>query len=232
MLDPIMVLRILLAQAEVEPIPKEIRDHKAVLAHAKRVERPTGGLLLDQNVHKAAMKDLEDTGKRGRPDIAHHCLLHLLEHPLSKTGKMEVALHTRQGDLIRFHHETRLPRGETRFQGVIAKVLKDKPNQEASSLVWHDGRMNAQQAIDKFGVGPVIRLDEGGDALSPLQIADRAQNGELTIVIGAFSFGDWTNAWQKAAPNTASIWPEALNAWVVGAEITAAWRTRYGPTTL
>lgn len=227
-----MALRVLLAEAEVELIPKEIRDHKAVLSHAKRVDRPTGSLLLDQNVHKPAMKGLEDDARRGRPDIAHHCLLHLLEHPASKTGHMEVAVHTRQGDLVRFHHETRLPRGEVRFQGVIAKVLREKPDQEASKLVWHDGRHNAQQALQRFAKGPVLRLDETGAALSPLQVVDRSKKGDLTVVIGAFSKGDWSKAWQDAAPDTVSIWPEALNAWVVCAELAAAWRIRYGPATL
>lgn len=224
-----MALHVLLADAELELIPKEIQDHSAVLSHAKRVERPTGSLLLDQNVHKPAMKDLDDAPRRGRPDIAHHCLLHLLEHPLSKTGNLTVGLHTRHGDLLRFHQETRLPRGEVRFQGVMAKVLREKPDQQASKLVWHEGRLNPQQALQAFGEGPVVRLDEGGTKMSPLQVVDQAIDGNLTVVLGAFSKGDWSDAWQKAAPVTVSIWPEALNAWVVGAEITAAWRSRYGP---
>ncbi len=224
-----MALRILLAEAEVEPIPKEIRDHNVVLTHAKRVDRPTGSLLLDQNSHKPAMKELDDAERRGRPDIAHHCLLHLLEHPLSKTGNMVVAMHTRHGDLVRFHHETRLPRGEVRFHGVIAKILREKPDEKSSKLVWHDATCNAQQAVERFARGPVIRLDESGDALSPMQVVDQAKDGELTVVLGAFSRGAWSKAWSDAAPTTASIWPEALNAWVVGAEIAAAWRTRYGP---
>ncbi len=222
-------LHVLLAEAELELIPKEIQDHHAVLSHAKRVERPTGSLLLDQNVHKPAMKELEDTARRGRPDITHHCLLHLLEHPLSKTNHLQVAVHTRHGDLLQFHHETRLPRGEVRFQGVMSKVLREKPDQKASPLVWHGGRLKPQQALQQFGEGPVVRLDEGGTKLSPLQLVDRAVDGNLTVVLGAYSKGGWSDAWTKAAPETASIWPEALNAWVVGAEVTAAWRSRYGP---
>lgn len=224
-----MALRVLLAEAELELIPKEIQDHSAVLSHASRVERPTGSLLLDQNVHKPAMKELHDAPRRGRPDIAHHCLLHLLEHPLSKTENLQVAVHTRHGDLLRFHHETRLPRGEVRFHGVMAKVLREKPDQKASKLVWHDGRVNPQQALQQFAQGPIIRLDEDGQRLSPLQLVDRAVDGNLTVILGAFAAGDWSKVWQKAAPETASIWPDALNAWVVGAEVTAAWRSRYGP---
>jgi rRNA small subunit pseudouridine methyltransferase Nep1 len=224
------VLRVLLAEAELELVPVEIAGHPAVRASAKAQDRRPGQVLLDQNLHGAALGKLEDGPRRGRPDIVHYCLLTLLESPLGKAGKLEVAIHTRHRLLIRVKPDTRLPRGEARFQGLMGKVLREGQSQDKKPLIWVEGEMTPAQALHAFAKGPVLRLDEGGALLSPVDIAARADAaGDLTLVLGAFPAGAFLPEWLEAVPEAVSIWKEPLNAWAVAAEVAAGYRARWGP---
>lgn len=218
------MLHVVLAGAEIELAPEEIAGHPAVRATAKDQNRKGSEILLDQNLHWAAIKQLPDGERRGRPDILHYCLLVLLESPLNKLGQLKVFIHTRHGELIHIRADTRLPRGEARFQGLLSKVLRDGRSQDKQPLLWTDGAAEPKEIL-ALCKGPVVRLDEGGAALSPGQLAKKAQGGDLTVVLGTFPAGDFTPAWKTAAPEAVSIFPQALNAWAVAGEVVAAFRS-------
>lgn len=217
-------MRILIAEAEIELAPPEIAGHPAVRKNADAQGRRAGEVLLDQNLHGPAMARLEDGKRRGRPDIVHYTLLTLLESPLAKQGRIEVAIHTRHNLFIRVKADTRLPRGEARFQGLLAKVLREGKSHDKDPLLWIDGECTAKHALKTFAQGPIIRLDENAPVIQPVELASLAKDGELTLVLGGFPSGQFSPAWVEAAPQTASIWPEALNAWAVAAELVAAFR--------
>jgi len=220
------VLRVLLAGAELETVPAEIAGHPAV-----RQNLPAGrkafDVLLDQNLHATASRQLPDGERRGRPDIVHYTLLALLESPASKAGQLEVAVHTRDHRLIRVRPDTRLPRGEARMHGLLAKVLRDGASQDKDPLIWVEATMTPAKALAAFAKGPVIRLDEAGAALTPAGLAGKAVGGDLTAVLGAFPSGDFAADWKQAAPEAVSLWPQPLNAWAVAAELVAGWRARW-----
>ncbi len=223
------MLSIILADAELELAPPEVAGHPAVKATARAQERKPGEVLLDQNAHGAATSRLVDGKRRGRPDIVHYCLLTLLESPLCKGGGLQVCIHTRHGQLIRIKPDTRLPRGEARFQGLMGRVLREGRSQDKDPLIWGAGTRTPAEVLAQVGVGPVLRLDEGGAAAKPAELAARAQGGNLTVVLGAFPSGAFSPAWLAAAPDAVSLWPEPLNAWAIAAEVVAAHRAQWGP---
>jgi rRNA small subunit pseudouridine methyltransferase Nep1 len=221
------LLRFLLADAELELVPAEVAGHPQVRAIAQAQGRRPSELLLDQNVHGSAAAKLADGKRRGRPDIVHYTLLTLLESPVAKAGQLEVAIHTRHDLLVRVRPGTRLPRGEARFQGLVAKVLREGSSHDKEPLVWVEQACPPQEALRRFARGPVVRLDEAAPARTPLQLARQAADGELTLVLGAFPSGSFRPAWAAAVPEAASTWPEPLVAWAVAAELVAAWRTAW-----
>lgn len=219
-----MVLVVILADAELELVPVEVAGHPSVRNQAEILGRRPSEILLDQNVHAMAARQLPDGARRGRPDIVQITLLTLLESPLCKAGHLEVAIHTRHGELIRIRKDTRLPRGEPRFQGLLAKVLLAGKSQDKDPLIWSEGRKGPGQVVATVAKGPIVRLDEGGPVFTPAQVAAKAVDGDLTLVLGAFPSGTFTPAWTTAAPEAASIWPEPLTAWGVAGELVAAFR--------
>ena len=219
----------MLADAELELAPPEIAGWPAIRKQAEQLGKRPGQVLLDQNLHAAAMGKLEDGKRRGRPDLVHLALLVALESPIAKAGALEVAIHTRHDVLVRLKPDVRLPRSESRFQGLMSKVLAEGRSQDRDPLVWVEGVMPAGEAIRKFAIGPVLRLDEGGEPLTPADICGRAEGGDLTLVLGAFPHGDFSAGWRQAAPQAASVWPQALNVWAVLGELVAAHRAKWGP---
>ncbi len=220
------MLKVLLVGAEVELVPPEIAGHPAVRMNLQAGRKPSDA-LLDQNLHATASRPLPGGERRGRPDIVHYTLLTLLESPLNKEGRLNVLVHTRDGALINIRAYTRLPRGEARFQGLLAKVLRDGASQDKEPLLWLDPDRSPQQVLAECK-GPIVRLDEGGAALRPLDLARRAVGGDLTLVLGAFPAGDFAPSWKAAAAEAVSIFPQALNAWAVAAEMVAAMRAVAG----
>ncbi len=218
------MLRVLIAAAELELVPEEVAGHPQIRLAAKKIGKRPMELLLDQNGSQQACRKLEDGAKRGRPDIIHYTLLSLLESPLNKQGGLEVAIHTRHGQLIRIRSDTRLPRGEARFQGLLSKVLQTgRSNDDPEPLLRVETTCTPTDAIARFAKGKVVRLDPAGERVDARQL--RATYGpDATFVIGGFAHGTFSDEWQEAVPTTVSIWPEELNAWAVAAEIAAGWR--------
>jgi rRNA small subunit pseudouridine methyltransferase Nep1 len=223
------VLRVLLVGAELELVPASIAGHPAVRNAAKALGRRPGETLLDQNAHGPALRPLEDGARRGRPDIVHYSLLTLLESPLNQGGGLEVAVHTRNHDLLHIRSDTRLPRGEARFQGLMSKVLREGMSQDKDPLLRLEPDCEPADVLASFARGPIIRLDEHGTLASPADIAARAQagKGDMTAIIGAFPSGDFEPAWLAAAPDAVSLWPKPLTAWAVAAELASAFRARW-----
>ncbi|KJE91388.1 C2f protein, variant [Capsaspora owczarzaki ATCC 30864] len=58
-----------------------------------------------------------------RPDIAHQCLLTLLDSPLNKSGHLQVFVHTEKNVLIEVNPHTRIPRTYKRFAGLMVQLL-------------------------------------------------------------------------------------------------------------
>lgn len=222
------MLKVLLADAGLELPPPDVAGHPAIRKHARSLDRRPTEVLLDQNMHRPAINRLPDAARRGRPDIVHVSLLVLLESPLCKAGGLEVAVHTRDGLLVQIRPDTRLPRGEARFQGLMAKVLLEGRTHEKDPLLWVEARTDPAQALAAFAKGEVVRLDEAGTAMAPADLADKGP--DQTLVLGAFPSGPWSAAWQEAAPQAVSLWPDPLNAWAIASECVAGHRARWGPS--
>ncbi len=223
------MLRVILADAEVELVPGDIAGHPSVRNQAKLLGKQPTRLLLDANAHRAALHQLPDGERRGRPDILQYSLLTLLESPLNKVGGLEVGIHARDGQFIRIKPETRLPRGEARFQGVFARVLAEGKSQDKNPLVWSEGTLTPTDVLAKFATGKVLRLDPAGPAMRFEDLPAQA-DGDLTIIVGGFAHGTFTQAWQDAAPDCVSLWPELLTAWAVLGECVAHWRAQKAPS--
>ncbi|MEM4548526.1 MAG: hypothetical protein QXP94_07425, partial [Thermofilaceae archaeon] len=131
-------LHLLLAEAGLELVPAEIWGHPTVAASARKRGKEPGEILLDVSLHYAAMKSLKDRMKRGRPDIAHFCMLLALGSLLNRAGMLELYVHTYDGRMIGVSPHVRLPRNYNRFVGLVEQLLKEGrvPPNSASPLLW------------------------------------------------------------------------------------------------
>uniref|UniRef100_A0A7S0BQR3 Ribosomal RNA small subunit methyltransferase NEP1 n=1 Tax=Rhodosorus marinus TaxID=101924 RepID=A0A7S0BQR3_9RHOD len=86
-------------------------------------QRGSGSTLLAADEHKGIIKRSGKDPAEVRPDVAHQCLLALLDSPLNKRGHLQVYVRTSKNVLIELHPQLRLPRTFRRFSGLMAELL-------------------------------------------------------------------------------------------------------------
>jgi rRNA small subunit pseudouridine methyltransferase Nep1 len=123
------LLNFILAESALELVPREIWKQPAVVSDSRRRERSPGETLLDRSFHHSAMVKLENSEKRGRPDLVHVALLSVTGTPLYLEGDIKVYVHTQGGLVIEVEEKTRIPKSYLRFRGLMEKALVEKPTQ-------------------------------------------------------------------------------------------------------
>eukprot|EP00189_Rhodosorus_marinus_P000085 CAMPEP_0113962724 /NCGR_PEP_ID=MMETSP0011_2-20120614/6089_1 /TAXON_ID=101924 /ORGANISM="Rhodosorus marinus" /LENGTH=242 /DNA_ID=CAMNT_0000974639 /DNA_START=73 /DNA_END=798 /DNA_ORIENTATION=+ /assembly_acc=CAM_ASM_000156 len=86
-------------------------------------QRGSGSTLLAADEHKGIIKRSGKDPAEVRPDVAHQCLLALLDSPLNKSGHLQVYVRTSKNVLIELHPQLRIPRTFRRFSGLMAELL-------------------------------------------------------------------------------------------------------------
>ncbi|KAJ1567575.1 Ribosomal RNA small subunit methyltransferase mra1 [Cladochytrium tenue] len=79
--------------------------------------------LLNADDHFSILKKSGRDVAASRPDIAHQCLLTLLDSPLNKAGLLQVYIHTSKNVLIEVNPHVRIPRTFKRFCGLMVQLL-------------------------------------------------------------------------------------------------------------
>jgi rRNA pseudouridine-1189 N-methylase Emg1 (Nep1/Mra1 family) len=77
--------------------------------------------LLNCDDHASILRKNKREPGSSRPDIAHQCLLMLMDSPLNRAGLLQVYIHTEKNVLIEINPQTRIPRTFKRFAGLMGK---------------------------------------------------------------------------------------------------------------
>lgn len=177
-------IRILLAEAPLELVPRELWSHPSVYKYARKRGKPPASILLDSNVHHQAMKRLTGKEWRGRPDIVHTVLLVLLDSPLVKKGLAEVIVHTAADYMITIDPSTRLPRNYLRFTGLIEQLFENgqvPPNTDKPLLTVKPASLEAIIKIHKMK--PVLIDQYDGEPVPIRELVGMIEEERVNTII-------------------------------------------------
>jgi len=183
----VAMLRLVFVEASLERVPASIAKHPAILKDARRRKKKPTDMLLDDSKHHAAMKELPEREKRGRPDIVHACLLAALDSELNQRGELEIFVHTINGEIIRIDGETRLPRNYNRFVGLMEDLFRKRMIKAEKPLMEF-----VDASLKDILIPPVALMRENGRPFVP-----KAK----TVCIGAFPHGDFKQSTLNAMAN-------------------------------
>ena len=221
-----MPLILILVECGLELIPNQIRDHPAVKKNI--ADKLYSSQLLDNALHHSAMKNLKNSEKRGRPDIAHICILNALGSPLNKGGYLELFIHTANNKIFNVKPEIRINRNFNRFKGLMAKLLIDgqiklSPN---SSIIPFDGSL--KELIKKFSDAEILLFSSKGKLVKSYQnlFTDDISKNYIAI-IGGFQKGNFSNEILKLSNNIISISKNSLDASIVVSRIITYYELNY-----
>ncbi|KXS22213.1 Nep1-domain-containing protein [Gonapodya prolifera JEL478] len=142
-----------------------------------------------QNILRKTGRDIADF----RPDIAHQCLLTLLDSPLNKAGLLQVFVHTAGNVLIEINPSVRIPRTYKRFAGLMVQLLHKLSIRSTSSpeklmkVIRNPVADHLPPGCVKVSLSPDATLTAANHLASDLV----ASNPESSIAffIGAFARG-------------------------------------------
>ena len=221
-----MPLIIILVECGIELIPKSIRSHSAIKKNLS--SRIYSSQLLDNALHHSAMKNLENFGKRGRPDITHLCLLNALGSPLNKTGNLKLYMHTVQDKIFQFNPEIRIARNYNRFKGLMSKLLIDRSIKIENSKLIVPFERSLQELIANIKNPEVYLFSSKGKLINnykDLFKEDLIKN--YVAILGGFQKSSFSREIIGLSKNLISISQYPLDAWVVTNKIITYYEINY-----
>ncbi|MGC8515375.1 MAG: 16S rRNA methyltransferase [Thermoplasmata archaeon] len=211
------MLNIIIVDAELELVPKELWSFPDAVSYSKRRSKKLSEVLLDSNYMHRAIESVfpGESTRRGRPDIIHTLLLSCQESILNKAGMLRVFIHTRDNKVIIINWQTRIPRSFNRFAGLIEDLFNKKKiqNNDVILLEMIDSTISEFVASRGF---KNIRIFSPDDRISSISDAVGSQD-ETTLIIGGFSEGKFRSDLDGLGDRY-SIYPEELTIWTVAME--------------
>ncbi|MBD3207334.1 16S rRNA methyltransferase [Candidatus Bathyarchaeota archaeon] len=215
------MINIVYVESSLELVPSEIIRHPSVRRNAKRKGKPPEENLLDRSLHHWAMDRLDNSEKRGRPDIIHFLLLEALGSPLNKTGELRIWIHTVQDLCIYVNPEARLPRDYNRFKSLIEQLYVDgrsPPN--GDTILLELRKININQLRDSLNPDFVIGLTSRGEPSSFETLSKSLCDFNNPMVcIGAFPHGPYQKETASIMNKQINVYPEPLEAWIVNSRL-------------
>ena len=116
---------ILLTEAALETVPRELLNDPAIIRDAKRRRKDPRYLILDRARHHRAMIKLPNAEKRGRPDILHQALLLIQGSLLTRNNLVKTYVHTINDLVIDVDPDVRPPRNYDNFMGLMSQLFEE-----------------------------------------------------------------------------------------------------------
>ena len=210
------MLTLVIAEAAVELVPREIEKHPSVRNDARRREIAPSEVLLDRSTHHHAMLRLSDSLKRGRPDLVHLTLLSITSTPLYRKGEVEVYIHTQQNLVLRLQPGTRPPKSYPRFRDLMQKVLSERPTEGLISV----SESSIPSLLKGIQTDLVVGLSTQGKQSSLEEVATMVlESKRPAVLIGGFSKGHFAPETVVELDEMVRIHTDPLDAHIVAARL-------------
>ena len=228
---PLQRLVVVVAEASLETVPRELWGHPAVYKYARKRGKQPGEVLLDQAMHHQAMRELPNAVKRGRPDVVHLVLHSILSAPLTREGLVEIYVHTVSDYVIEVRPETRLPRNYMLFTGLMEQLLSVGQVPPDSPNPFMRARPLTLERLVEGLPRPRILLTYDGDPVTLARLADTvAEHREATLILPGFpAQADFSDTAYRVTDMHLTVYrKERLDPWALASHALAAIALRLG----
>ncbi len=214
------MLIVIFAESALETVPQRLWNHPSVKNDAQRRGKSPRFILLDRSYHHAAMSDLEEKEKWGRPDVVHFALLESLGSPLNREGLLQVYVHTTGDFVININSKTRLPRNYNRFVGLIEQLFENGRVPREGSALLELKRQTLSQLLHEIEPSYVVAFSRLGTPQNLQKLFSRLSSKEkLVLIIGGFPHSHFSQTTTELAKEIVCLDPEPLETGVVASMI-------------
>lgn len=166
------------------------------------------------------MKGVDESWKRGRPDIVHFALMEALATPLFISGNLDVYVHTYGDRVVTVASGLRIPKSYFRFEGVMAGLFRDgavKSDDGKVLLEMQEGTL--EELVYDIGADRIVGLSSAGVQSSAEQVVAKNNVEHCAFVVGGFPKGHFSENTTQLFNCTYSIQDAGLEAHVVIARV-------------
>lgn len=228
-------LVLILADSEIELVPKEYWSHPAVVNNARKRKKKPSQVLLDSSLHHSIFKNQEDRSRRGRPDIVHQFLLLGLDSILNLQGRLVLKVHTRNDELIHISPSTRLPKNYNRYSGLFEELFRTGTVPSNSSPLINLEKDRSlkdtlesvkKEIMDQGREFKAIVMDPSGERQRLKTTIKQCKDSgmDLICVIGGFSDGSFKSRIDEDEMKRVSLPGGELKVWTVISEVLVTFR--------
>ena len=208
------MLSLIIAEASIELVPKEILRHPAVVASANKFEKHPSEILLDNSWHFAAMKGIENEIKRGRPDLVHFSLLEATSIPLYFENEIKIYVHTIDDKVIFLGDDVRLPKSFHRFAGLIEKLYREKVIKAGDNKLLELKEMNFTSLLELIEPTKIIGLSTDGNPSTYADVVSHLDD-DVCLVVGGFQKGHFSDSIKNKIDESFSVDSTSLESHII-----------------
>ena len=226
------MIHFILVDTALELIPSDLHQKAVVKRNVEKLGK--SAKILDSSLHHTVMGSLEDSDKRGRPDILHHFLLDTLGSPLNHHNHLKIHFHTPAG-LFHVDSSMRCPRNYTRFKGLMVQLLQlGQVPPKPPFLIQADTQLSLTQWLTtNIPSENVLKLTSTGTPMDykTLQEYFRLENrhsGDWAIIIGGFQKGTFSSVILELPGKSVAFGDRGYDSWIIVNRLLCFWEIALG----
>ncbi len=212
------MISLILSESALELVPSELQNHPSVISHARKLGKRPSEILLDNSWHFAAMKEMNEEMKRGRPDLVHFSILEVTTIPLYSQNKIKLFIHTIDDRVIYFGKNVHIPKSYHRFEGLIEKLYQEKKIIANNDVLLEIKEKTFSELLDEINPSKVIGFSTKGKPGSYEKIAAEISD-DACIVLGGFQKGHFSDLIENKINDLYSIGDESFESHIVVARL-------------
>lgn len=224
-----MKILIILFDSALELIPEPFRDNPLIQKEWNyNVKKKHRGILLDGAIHRSIVNTLQNSEKRGRPDIIHQSLMNICYSPLFKERKIKLVIHTLNNICINVPSDWRVPVNYNRFCGLISQLLLNSRVPISGTPILSTFVSSLDQLIGKNSDSSIYICEKpykfSLNIPCILDLEKISLSSSITFLIGGFQHGESQLILQELNnPNLKlrylKLYDEIVPTWIIAAKI-------------
>ena len=226
------MIHFILVDTALELIPKDFHQKNVVKKNVQKLGR--SAKILDSSLHHTIMGSLENSDKRGRPDIVHHFLLDPLGSPLNHHNHLKIHFHPPMG-LFHVDSSMRCPRNYTRFKGLMVQLLQlGQVPPKPPHLIQTDRQFSLTQWLSaNIPNENVLKLTSTGAPMDFKAFQERfhiknQDSVDWAVIIGGFQKGTFSKSILDHPGTEISLGDRGYDSWTVVNRLLCFWEITKG----
>jgi rRNA small subunit pseudouridine methyltransferase Nep1 len=209
---------ILIIDSEIETLPRD-KSKGAKFRATSDAVFGQGEVILDSWLHADILKYMSGGTRRGRPDIVHHALSLCVSSLAYRRGYVDVIVHTRNDDVIKFGRNAYVPQNYFEFLHMLGALYLNGHVGTGDSAITIESVSGLDQLLQSVGSELNVVMSPHGEVKGLENLLRGFGSKTASIMFGGFPEGEYRSPAYDLADITVTLGTEWLNINAVTAEI-------------